>query len=362
MRASTVAGVAFFTLASAGAFALTVEGRQLRLEGGAFVPEDAEWLAARARYLLKQYEYGRANDLATLLAGAAPAGMALEARALSAHAKYFAVGHQESYLAFRDLYRGEKKRIDAAGAPPTEEDLARLAVISREVVAALGTAYGPGAAAGARTISRYDSPTANTGAAEPQLTKYDLRWSVNLLFLVREYDKANLSDAKAALKAAMDEKRTYEAFFRDVSMPKSTKARAADDVRGSVSDRARKMLPGAIAREMQTTYNLEGFKFCLQKPVAIPELTLYATRIMEAAEGEEITIERYEDEGFVAYRATATARATANTSLADALRYFGIDPYVWRPFVGKLAGEEEAKTEIEERPPPEMENGGIPEN
>ncbi len=362
MRASTVVGVAFLALVTAGTYALTVEGRQLRLEGGAFVPEDAEWLAGRARYLLKQHEYGRANDLATLLAGAAPAGMALEARALNAHAKYFAVGHQESYLAFRELYRDEKKRIDATGAPPTEEDLARLAIISREAIATLGTAYGPGAVPGAKNISRYDSPTANTGAAEPQLTKYDLRWSVNLLFLIREYDKASLADAKAALKAAMDEKRTYEAFFRDVSMPKSTKARAADDVRGSVSDRAHKMLPGAIAREMQTTYNLEGFKFCLQKPVAIPELTLYATRIMEAAEGEEVTIESYEDEGFVAYRATATARAKATTSLADALRYFGIDPYVWRPFVGKLEGEEAAKAEPGEQPPPEMDTGGIPED
>ncbi len=362
MRASTVVGVAVLTLVTAGGHALTVEGRQLRLEGGAFVPEDAEWLAARARYLLKQGEYGRANDLATLLAGAAPAGLALEARALAAHAKYFAVGHQESYLAFRNLYRDEKRRIEAAGTPPTEEDLARLAVISREAVAALGTAYGPGAVAGARTISRYDSPTANTGAAEPQLTKYDLRWSVNLVFLIREYDKANLADAKAAVKAAMDEKRTYEAFFRDVSMPKSTKARAADDVRGSVRDRAHKMLPGAIAREIQTTYNLEGFKFCLQKPVAIPDLTLYAARVMEAAEGEEITIERYEDEGYVAYRATATARAQVTTSLADALRYLGIDPYVWRPFVGKLEEEEKPTAYTEEEPPPEMRSGGIPED
>ena len=362
IRASTVAGVVLFTALTAAAYALTVEGRQLRLEGGAFIPEDAEWLAARARYLLKQHEYGRANDVATLLAGAAPAGMVLKAPALAARTKYFAVGHKESYLAFRELYREEKKRFDATAAPPTEEDPARLAVISREAIAALGTAYGPGAVPGARTISRYDSPTANTGAAEPQVTKYDLRWSVNLVFLVREYDKANLADAKAAVKKAMDEERTYEAFFRDVSMPKSTKARAVDDVRGSVRDRARNMLPGAVAREIQTTYNLEGFKFCLKKPVGIPDLTIYAGRILETSENEEIKLERYEDAGYVAYRATATARAKATTSLADALRYLGVDPYVWRPFVGKLEKDEKSKAGAEESPPPEMDTGGIPED
>ena len=361
IRASTVAGVIVLASLAAAAHALTVEGRQLRLEGGAFVPGDAEWLAARARYLLKQREYGRANDVATLLAGAAPAGMALEARALAGHTKYFAVGHKEAYLAFRDLYREEKSRVDATGAPPTEDDPARLAVISREATAALGTAYGPGAVPGARTISRYDSPTANTGAAEPQVTKYDLRWSVNLVFLIREYDKAAGADAKAAVKAALDEKRTYQAFFRDVSMPKSTKARAFDDVRGSVRDRARKMLPGAVAREIQTTYNLEGFKFCLKKPVGIPELTIYAGRIMEASEKEEITVEQYEDEGYVAYRATATARAKVTTSLADALRYLGVDPYTWRPFLGKLE-QEEKEPGVEEKPPPDMDAGGIPED
>ncbi len=362
MRASTVAGVIVLTVATTAAHALTVEGRQLRLEGGAFIPEDAEWLAARARYLLNQREYGRANDVATLLAGAAPAGIALEARALAARTKYFAVGHKESYLAFRELYREEKKRVDAAGEPPTEDDLARLALISREAIAALGTAYGPGAVPGARTISRYDSPTANTGAAEPQPTKYDLRWSVNLVFLVREYDKANLTEAKAAVKKALDEQRTYEAFFRDVSMPKSTKARAVDDVRGSVRDRARNMLPGAVAREIQTTYNIEGFKFCLKKPVDIPDLTIYAGRIMETSDEEEVTVEKYEDAGYVAFRATATARAKATTSLADALRYLGVDPYVWRPFLGKLEEDEKPKSPAEEEPPLEMDTGGIPED
>jgi len=361
MRTSTVAGVIALVAAAAAARALTVEGRQLRLDGGALAAEDAAWLAARARYLLQQREYGRANDLATLLAGAAPAATALEARALAAHAKYFAVGHKESYLAFQELYRDEKKRIESSGGPPAEEDLARLATISREAIAVLGTAYGPGAAPGARTISRYDSPTANTGAAEPQLNRYDLRWSVNLVFLIREYDKGSLAQAKAAVTAAIDEKRTYDAYFRDVSMPKSTKARAVDEVQGSVRDRARKMLPGAIAREIQTTYNMEGFMFCLRRPVGIPELTTYAARIMETSENEEITVERYEDAGFVAYRATATARAKATTSLADALRYLGVDPYAWRPFVGtpEEGKKEKAGAEAE---PPEMEAGGIPEN
>ncbi len=346
---------------AAAAYALTVEGRQLRLDGGVFAQEDAEWLAARARYLLKQGEYGRANDFATLLAGAPPPAMTLEARALAARTKYFAVGHKESYLAFRDLYREEKKRLDSKNRPPAEEDLSRLAVISREAVAALGTAYGPGAVPGAKVISRYDSPTANTGAAEPQLTRYDLRWSVNLVFLVREYDKDNLADAKAAVKAALDEKRTYEAYFRDVSAPKSTKARAVDDVSGSVSDRARKMLPAAIAREIQTTYNLEGFKFCLQKPVDIPELTAYAARVMENPENEEIKLERYEDAGYAAYRATATARAKATTSLADALRHLGVDPYAWRPFVGKLEEKGKEKEGGPVSPTRDAAPGGIPQ-
>ena len=361
VRASTVAGIILLTGVTAAAYALTVEGRQLRLDGGVFAQEDAEWLAARARYLLKQGEYGRANDLATLLAGAAPPAMTLDARALAARTKYFAVGHKESYLAFRELYREEKKRVDAAARPPAEEDLARLAVISREAVAALGTAYGPGAVPGAKVISRYDSPTANTGAAEPQLTRYDLRWSVNLVFLIREYDKDNLADAKAAVKAAVDEKRTFDAYFRDVSVPKSTKARAVDDVRGSVRDRARKMLPAAIAREIQTTYNLEGFKFCLKKPVGIPELTAYAARAMETPENEEIKLERYEDAGYVAYRATATARAKATTSLADALRYLGVDPYGWRPFVGKLEKERKEKEGGRAGRPPDAASGGIPQ-
>jgi len=65
-----VASVAALAFAAAAADGLTVEGRQLRLVDGAFVPEDGEWLAARARYLLAQRQYGRANDLATLLAGA----------------------------------------------------------------------------------------------------------------------------------------------------------------------------------------------------------------------------------------------------------------------------------------------------
>jgi hypothetical protein len=357
---ATILAICAAALAAASAHGLTVEGRQLRLEAGAFVPEDAVWLAARARHLLDQHEYGRANDIATLLAGAAPPEGALEARALAAHTKYFAVGHKESYLAFRELYRAEKARIDAAGTA-TADDQARLAVISKEAVGALGTSYGPGAVAGARRISTYDSPTANTGAAEPQVMKFDLRWSVNLVFLIKEYDPASLADAKAAMKAAVDETRTFEAFFRDVSMPKSTKDRAIDEVRGSVQDRARKMLPGAIAREIQTTYNLEDFKFCLKKPVGIPELTMYAGRIMEMAEKEEITVERYEDEGFIAYRATATARAQAKTSLAEALQYLGADPYVWRPFVGKLEGDDEPKEEPAPEPPPEMAGGGIPD-
>jgi hypothetical protein len=361
IRASTVVGVISLAALTTAAYGLTVEGRQLRMADGAFVREDAEWLAARARYLLKEREYGRANDVATLLAGAAPAALSLEGRSLAAHTKYFAVGHKESYLAFRDLYREEKNRIDATGAPPTEDDLARLATISREAISAMGTAYGAGAVSGARTISTYDSPTANTGAAEPQALKYDLRWSVNLVFLVRDYDKASTADAKAAVKAALDEKRTYHAFFRDVSMPKSTKERAFDDVRGSVRDRARKMLPGAIAREMQTTYNMEGFKFCLKIPVDIPELTIYAGRILEASEKEELTVEQYEDEGYVAFRATATARAEATTSLADALRYFGVDPYTWRPFLGSLEKEEKSP-EVEEPPPPGGDAGGIPED
>jgi hypothetical protein len=360
-RARFVIVCAAAALASAAAHGLTVEGRQLRLDGGAFVAEDAAWLAARARYLLHEREYGRAHDLATLLAGAAPATMALEARALAARAKYFAVGHKESYLAFRDLYRDEKARVDGAGGTPSDEDRARLATISAEATAALGTPYGPGAVAGTKKISSYDSPTANTGAAEPQLQKYDLRWSVNLLFLIREYDMDDLAAAKAAVKAALDEKRTYRAFFRDVSMPKSTRERAVDDVTGSVGDRARKMLPGAIAREMQTTYNLEGFKFCLKKPVGIPELTAYAARVIEAAENEEVTVEGFEDAGYVAYRATATVRAEAATSLADALTYLGVDPYVWRPFVGKLEGEEEKEEGPPEGPPAEMDTGGIPE-
>jgi hypothetical protein len=345
---------------AASAHGLTVEGRQLRFDGGALVAEDAEWLAARARYLLDQREYGRANDVATLLAGAAPPSMALKARALAARTKYFAVGHKESYVAFRDLYREEKARVDAAGGLLSDDDRARLATISAEAIDALGTAYGPGAVAGVKRISSYDSPTANTGAADPQTKRYDLRWSVNLVFLVREYDKANLADAKAAAKTAIDEKRTYHAFFRDVSMPKSTKERAVDDVRGSVGDRGRKMLPGAIAREIQTTYNLEGFKFCLKKPVGIPELTMFAARAIEIAEKEEITVERYEDAGYSAYRATATLRATATASLADALAYLGVDPYVWRPFVGTLKGEAEEE-EGPEPPPPEMDTGGIPE-
>jgi hypothetical protein len=345
---------------AAAAHGLTVEGRQLRFDGGALVAEDAEWLAARARYLLGQGEYGRANDVATLLAGAAPPATSLEARALAARAKYFAVGHKESYVAFRDLYRAEKARTDAAGGILSDDDRARLAMISAEAIGALGTAYGPGAVAGVKNISTYDSPTANTGAAEPQIKRYDLRWSVNLVFLVRDYDKASVADAKAAAKAAIDEKRTYSAFFRDVSMPKSTKERAVDDVRGSVGDRGRKMLPGAIAREIQTTYNLEGFKFCLKKPVGIPELTMFAARAVEVADKEEIAVERYEDAGYIAYRATATLRATATASLADALTYLGVDPYVWRPFVGKLGAEEEEEESIPP-PPSEMETGEIPE-
>ncbi len=349
MRVAAVLSASFLLITGA-ASALTIEGRELRLEGGVFATPDAEWLLARARYLLGERDYGRANDLATLLANAAPADIALEAWSFAARTKYYAVGHKESYIAFKKLYDDEKKRREAAtpaGGPLSDEDKARLGVVSAEAVATLGTAYGAAAVSGLSRISSYDSPTANTGAAEPQTTRLDLRWSVNLLFLLKEYDPPHLADAKAALKAALDESRTFKAFFRDVSMPKDSQVRAVDDVRGSVGTRARKMLPGALAREMQDTYNMEQFKFCISKPVGATELTTYAARIMKLGDKEEIKVEQYNEGGYVAYRATATARAEATSSLADALRWFGADPYVWRPFVGKLEekeGEEKAGT------------------
>ena len=354
-------------LAATAASGITIEGRELRVEGGAFAKPDADWLLARARAYLGAADYGKANDLATLLASAAPAELAPEAGAFAARAKYFAVGHKESYVAFKKLYDDDKKRREAApgyvaGAPLADEDKARLAVVSAEAVATLGTAYRAGAASGLSRISSYDSPTANTGVAEPQATRYDLRWSVNLYFLVKEHDPARAAEAKTALKAALDETRTYNAFFRDVSMPKDSQVRAVDDIRGSMATRARKMLPGALAREVQDTYNLEGFKFCVQKPVGASEVMPYAARAMKMGDTEEIKVEKYDEGGFVAYRATATCRAQLVASLADILRYFGADPYVWRPFVGNLEQKDEGKAKAEEPPPePGADTGGIPE-
>lgn len=345
------------------AAALTVEGRELRLAEGALVAADAEWLKARAHGLLDNYEYGRANDLATLLATLAPADMKLGAQAFAARTKYFAVGHKESYIAFRDLYKGEVARRGDPPAAATKEDLERLGIISKEIAATLSTTYRAAAVSGTRRISTYDSPTANTGVAEPQITTADLRWSVNLLFLIRDYDRANLESAKTALKGILDEPRTYVAVYRDYSMPKSTAARALDEVRGSAGTRARKMLPGAFAREIDRTYNLDGFKFCLKRPIEISELMSYAGRAMKMAPEPEVKVEQYNDEGYVAFRGVATCKATLAASLTDILNYYGCEPYIWRPFVGDLEKKEESKKEILPEPPPDAggAEGGIPE-
>jgi len=362
------AAVLLIACGAAAVGALTVEGRALRLEGGALVAADADWLSARARYLLDTKEYGRANDLATLLATLTPADGKLAAQALAARTKYFAVGHKEAYAAFRDLYKAELARRGSPPAavadlpPASKEDVARLAVISTEAIGALATGYTTAAVSATKRISTYDSPTANTGIAEPQTTRYDLRWSVNLFFLIRDYDKASADGARTALRSIIDEKRVYNAVFRDVSMPKSTPTRALDEVKGSATTRARKMLPGAFAREIQNTYNLEGFKFCITKPVDAAELTLYAARIMELSATPEYKVEQSNDEGYVAYLGNATCRASATASLADLLKYFGVDPYAWRSFVGDLEKKEEPPKKAEE-PPPEagMDAGGIPE-
>lgn len=368
-RGITFAAITAPFWAAVSATALTVDGRELRVAGGVFVAEDAEWLLARARYYLAEGDYGRANDLATLLASAAPADINLAAQAFNARTKYFAVGHKESYLAFKKLYEEEKKRREAyasAGQPASlsEGDKARLAVISAEAVATLGTAYGAGAVSGVNAISAYDSPTANTGVAEPQPTRYDLRWSVNLYFLIKEHDKEAAAAARTALKCAIDERRTFSAFFRDVSMPKDTATRAADDVRGSVMARAQKFLPGALAREIQNTYNLEGFKFCTPAPLGIPELTAYAGRAMKLNDQVEVKVEKYQEAGFVAYRATATARAELTASLAEIITALGADPYVWRPFVGPLE-EKTSKAPGDSETSPAtlqlLDSGGIPE-
>jgi len=85
---------------------------------------------------------------------------------------------------------------------------------------------------------------------------------------------------------------------------------------------------------------------------------------MKMSETEELKVEKFTDQGYEAYRATATVRATATFSLADLLNYYGVEPYVWRPFVGDLEGKTIKTEEGTEGPLPEPgeDTGGIPED
>jgi hypothetical protein len=342
---------------------LTVDGKRLYLAGDYLTDGDAEWLCGRVEYYFEQGNYNKAGDLISTLETYRPPGFETRTACLRARYVFSAESHSRGYLAFRDMYEAEVAAYKGAGlTKPDAESRARFVRISETIIAIIGTPLRTGYGADVWDLPGYASPTLHTGVADTHAWVYDLRWSVNFIYLVNKYDPGSYKEARNVLKKVIDEKRNYVAYYQDHSLPKSTKERAADEIVGSVTARGAKMLPGAIGREIHRSYNFEGFKYCLPRQISIRDLASFAASITKVEEPDKVTIITYTESGYAGYVGEATCKAEAQASVRDVLTYFHLDPYDWRPYVGRVSGESDrgAAEEPEEGTEPTDKSGQPP--
>jgi hypothetical protein len=327
---------------------LQVGGRKLYFEGDYLRNGDAEWLLGYISEQLDKSSFTSAEKAIQVMERYCPEDKTLMLKSYQARFHYATESHRDGYKQFEELYKAEDAAFTARGAPaPDEIAKANNAVISEVIIETITTANSWGTNADVAKISNYDSPTEFTAKAEMKMYQYDLRWCVNLAYLVREYDPRYFGEAVDALKAIIDEERTYRAYYEEITLPKTTKDRARDEVRGSVTAYGAVLLPGAIGREIHRAYNLEGFGYCINRPVSIYDMRVFANSRTKVKENPEIVITPYEYEGFVAYRAKGSCTAEADIALGDVLRYFNINPYSWAPYYGYVSGDREKKVKEE---------------
>jgi hypothetical protein len=327
---------------------LTVDGKRLYFAGDYLTDGDAEWLCGRIDYYFEKGDYNKAGDVLRTLESYVPPGFETRAACLRARHTFSAESHSRGYLAFRGLYEAEVAAFKEAGlTKPDAESSARFVQISETIIDIIGTPLRTGYGADVWELPRYASPTLHTGVADTHAWVYDLRWSVNFIYLINKYDPGRYKAARDAMKKVMNEKRNYVAYYQDHSLPKSTKDRAADEIVGSVTARGAKMLPGAIGREIHRSYNFEGFKLCLPRQISIRDLASFAVSITKVEEPDKVKIITYTEDGYVGYVGEATCKAEAQASVRDVLTYFHLDPYTWRPYVGRVSGESDSSVDEE---------------
>ncbi|MCP4229837.1 MAG: hypothetical protein GY771_06775 [bacterium] len=337
---------------------LQVGGRKLYFSGDYLRDSDTDWLVAYISEQLDKSSFTAAGKAIRVLEQYCPEEKEIYSKCYRARFHYATESHRGGYKEFEELFKAEEAAFTARGAPaPDETAKANNAIISETIIETISTANSWGTEADVAKISNYDSPTDFTAKAEMKMYQYDLRWCVNLAYLIRKYDPKHFGDAVEAIQTILNEKRTYRAYYEEVTLPKTTKDRARDEVRGSVTAYGAILLPGAIGREIHRAYNLEGFSFCIQRPVSIYDMRVFANSCTKVKENSEIVITPYENEGFVAYRAKGSCTAEADIALSDVLRYFNIKPYSWAPYYGYVSGDRERKvkeeTDIEEGIDPE---------
>lgn len=327
---------------------LQVGGRKLYFSGDNLRDSDAEWLIGHISEQLDESHFVAAGKALDVLKAYCPGHKIIYLKAAEARYHYATESHRQGHSQFEELYKAEEAAFAARGAP-APDDIAKVnnAVISEMIVVTISTANSWGTNADVAKISSYDSPTSFTGTAESKMYQYDLRWCVNLAYLIRKYDPKHFADASQAIKDILDEKRTYRAYYEEITLPKTTKDRARDEVRASVTAYGAALLPGAIGREIHRTYNLEGFSFCIQRPISIYDMRVFANSRTKVKENAEIIITPYEYEGYVAYRAKGSCSAEADIALSDVLRYFNVNPYSWAPYYGYVSGDRERKPKTE---------------
>jgi hypothetical protein len=330
---------------------LTVDGKKLYFAGDYLTEGDAEWLCGRIDYYFEQGDYDKAGDVLSTLETYRPPGFETRAACLRARYTFSAESHSRGYLAFRGLYEAEVAALKEAGlTKPDAESSARFVQISETIIDVIGTPLRSGYGAGVWDLPRYAAPTLHTGIADTHAWVYDLRWSVNFVYLVNKYDPGRYKAARDALVKVINEERNYVAYYQDHSLPKSTKERAADEIVATVTARGAKMLPGAIGREIHRSYNFEGFKLCLTREISIRDLASFAVSVTKVEEPEKVKIITYTEDGYVGYVGEATCKAEANASVRDVLTYFHLDPYAWRPYVGSVSGESDSAVDGETTP------------
>ncbi|UCE28185.1 MAG: hypothetical protein JSW52_05415 [Candidatus Coatesbacteria bacterium] len=350
--------LAAFILSFSPGRTLTVDGKSLRFAGDYLTESDAEWLCGRIDYYFEQGNYDKAGELIKTLESCVPPDFDTRAKCLRARYIFSAESHSRGYLEFRGLYEAEVAAFKEAGlVKPDAESSGRFVQISETIIDIIRTPLRTGYGADVSGLPRYASPTLHTGVADTHAWVYDLRWSVNFVYLINKYDPGRYSTARDTLKKVINEKRNYIAYYKDHSLPKSTKDRAADEIVGSVTARGAKMLPGAIGREIHRSYNFEGFKLCLPRQISIRDLASFAVSVTTVEEPEKVKIITYTEDGYVGYVGEATCKAEAQASVRDVLAYFHLDPYAWHPYLGKVSGEPDKKPAEEQEEGTEAADG-----